>query len=235
MFLVDLLAEHWIILTGLSIIGGLLFYGIVSISKYLSYPEVYLLSKSGRTPTYIGRKMSYKKKKDNDKVKGVMEVMHRGWLTNDGFTLKIPNSIDIEKRSMDKLVIRARNIRFEYKIFQSYIPTNKEFKSIHPDEAIFNNEISDKIKVTDSEVRKATNVNPEVSKHQKTNGSIPLSAQRESVSGFMDERLEEIGEFDESDDYSDESGSSGEDEKKSEEGYDREQALEDVEKIIQGS
>ncbi len=129
------------------------------------------------------------------------------------------------------MVIRARNIRFEYNVYKSLVPTNKEFQSIHPDEAVFNSEISDKIKVTDSEVRKATNVNPEVSRWQKTSGSIPLSAQREEISGFMDKQLTEIGSFDEED--GDEFSKSQEDKKKGK-SYNREEAMKEFNDIVGG-
>ncbi len=229
--LVEAFKYYWKEIVGFSLTGIILLWTVVTTSKYLSFPEVYLKKEGERIPNYLGRKIRFKKSKKDDGLKGKMIIMRDGWFSLGTFTLTIPESIKVEKESTTKMVIRARNIRFEYNVYKSLVPTNKEFQSIHPDEAVFNSEISDKIKVTDSEVRKATNVNPEVSRWQKTSGSIPLSAQREEISGFMDKQLTEIGSFDEED--GDEFSKSQEDKKKGK-SYNREEAMKEFNDIVGG-
>lgn len=196
----DLLMENIIEILAF-IVAILLLYSLIDwVLKYTLCPKVKLISKEeGRTPNYLGRKLFYiknkglfKKYKPKEKnIKGKMIIKEPGFSLQFN-TVKIPENIKV-KRESSVILIEARNIKYDYQNYKSFIPTNQDFKAISPTETIYTNNISEKITTTNKEVRKATNCNPDVTKYQRMSGSIPLTAAMSDETLENEDKLADLG------------------------------------------
>lgn len=212
LIIVDFLEKYWEEMVVWSLLGFLILVLFSYLSQYYIFPKVYLIQEGGRVRRYIGRQIRTKQVKGEvinkvgskkDDAIGSKKVKMEILLKETGIIpkfkkIRITEDIKVKQAKSSEVWIYAPNVKWDYTIHNAYIPTKDKFKAIAPTSNVMSAQILDKMDLTDMEVRKATNLNPAVSKYQKTSGSIPLSAGMlmmpgdEDLRPQMDQILENI-------------------------------------------
>ncbi len=179
--LIQIYVVEIIVVVVVAIIIG---YVFKELSKFYILKEVYCVDpKDQRNHKKIGRQLLYVTKKtpffnqklpDDKPVKAMLFV--RDNLFGKTQKIYIPKDVKVSNTHPKKTAIMRANIKHDYNRYKGLIPTNETFEAISPSSNVFKEQMDDKIVEADSQVSKSINCNPDVAKHQRTSGSIPLSA-----------------------------------------------------------
>lgn len=187
-------------------------------TKYYLLKEVYCVDPNDRrNRKKIGRQILYvtkttpffnQKLPKNKPVKGIMYVRDSPF--NNTMKIYIPKDVKVHENHPKRTTVMRANIKHDYQLYKGLIPTNETFEAISPSADVFKGQMEDKIEEADNQVSKSINCNPDVAKHQRTSGSIPLSASNtkrsrngsrivESMSSFTSKRTNDESEEEDED------------------------------------